>query len=240
METTPLLDATKLVKSYVMPHKRIEVLTGAGVQVSAGELVAIVGRSGAGKSTLLHVLGGLDRPEAGDVRLSGQSLYSLSPRKAAALRAHEIGFVFQSYHLLPEMDITENVYLPSMAINRLGRSAMRERAAHLLEQVGLSPRATHMPIELSGGEQQRVAIARALMNDPRLILADEPTGNLDRATGEKILDLLFSLVRERGRSLVIVTHDPSVAARCDRRLSIEEGKIVECSDSNLLRSTHQE
>ena len=225
-----LLEASGLVKSYVMPHKRIRVLDGAELQVASGELVAIVGRSGAGKSTLLHVLGGLDRPEKGSVRFLGQSLYSISSRRSAALRAREIGFVFQAYHLMPEMDITENVYLPAMAVGHMNRAAMRERAKRLLEQVGLSLRASHMPIELSGGEQQRVAIARALMNEPRLILADEPTGNLDRATGDKILDLLFMLVRERGRSLVIVTHDPAVAARCDRRLSIEGGKIVALPD----------
>lgn len=234
----PLLEAEGLVKSYVMPHKRVRVLSGAWLRVEPGELVAVVGRSGAGKSTLLHVLGGLDRPDEGDVRLSGRSLYSAPARRAAALRAAGIGFVFQAYHLMPEMDVTENVCLPAMATGRMGREAMRERALRLLGQVGLAGRASHMPVELSGGEQQRVAIARALMNAPGLVLADEPTGNLDRATGEKVMDLLLALVRERGSSLVVVTHDPAVAARCGRRLSIEDGKIVEARDRTRRAAEH--
>ncbi len=224
--TTPVLEAIGLVKTYVMPHKRVDVLRGASLATAPGELAAVVGKSGAGKSTLLNVLGGIDAPEAGEVRICGESLFALPPSKRTALRASTIGFVFQSYHLLPEMTILENVMLPAMALGRLSRNEMRRRAADLLAQVGLDGRAAHRPLELSGGEQQRAAIARALMNAPRLILADEPTGNLDQATGKLVLDLLFSLVRSSGSSMLIVTHDPGVAARCDRTLALESGAFV--------------
>jgi predicted ABC-type transport system involved in lysophospholipase L1 biosynthesis ATPase subunit len=222
-EEQPLLAAVNLSKTYRLPHKVVHVLRGTSFAVGPRERVAIVGRSGAGKSTLLHVLGGLDRPDAGEVRLNGESLYALAPRKRTALRARSVGFVFQAYHLLPEMDVTENVLLPALAISRASRHELRSRALHLLEQVGLADRATHMPLELSGGEQQRVAIARALMNAPELILADEPTGNLDRATGRQTLDLLFGLVQQSGHALVIVTHDADVAARCGRKLTLDDG-----------------
>ena len=223
--TVPLLAAVNLSKSYRLPSKVVEVLKGASLEVREGECVAIIGRSGAGKSTLLHVLGGLDRPDAGEVFLRGQSLYALPPARRTRLRAQNVGFVFQAYHLLPEMDVTENVLLPAMAISRLGRAALRMRALELLDQVGLADRACHMPLELSGGEQQRVAIARALMNAPELLLADEPTGNLDRDTGCQILDLLFGLAHQSRLALVIVTHDAGVAARCGRVLEIEEGEM---------------
>ncbi len=222
-----MLEATDLHKTYVLPHKRVDVLKGASLSVAKAERVAIIGRSGAGKSTLLHVLGGLDRPEAGEVRVDGESLYAVSQRKRTALRAARIGFVFQSYHLLPEMDVTENVMLPAMTgVLGLSRPEMRRRALTLLGQVGLSDRATHMPLELSGGEQQRVALARALINEPALILADEPTGNLDRGTGGQILDLLFGLSRTRGSALVMVTHSPETAALCDRVVELSEGLLA--------------
>jgi predicted ABC-type transport system involved in lysophospholipase L1 biosynthesis ATPase subunit len=227
--TAPLLSAVNLNKRYRLPHKVVEVLKGAAVEVRAGERVAIVGRSGAGKSTLLHVLGGLDRPDAGEVFLQGQSLYALPPPRRTRLRAQAVGFVFQAYHLLPEMDVTENVLLPAMAVSRLGRTALRLRALELLGQVGLADRATHMPLELSGGEQQRVAIARALMNAPELLLADEPTGNLDRDTGRQTLDLLFGLASRSGHALVIVTHDTEVAARCGRVLTLDGGVMLPLS-----------
>ena len=225
MEAGIVIAGRGLRKTYVLPHKKVPVLNGAEIAVRAGELVSIVGLSGAGKSTLLHVLGGLDRPEAGEVFFEGRSIYALSAAKRTALRATGLGFVFQAYHLMPEMDIVENVMLPAMATGRLGRGAMRARALELLDRVGLSARAGHTPIELSGGEQQRVAIARALMNEPRLILADEPTGNLDRRTGAQLLDLLFDIVRDNGRAMVIVTHDPSVAERCDRQLVLRDGVL---------------
>jgi len=220
-----VLEATGLHKRYRLPHKTVEVLCGAGLTVATGERVAIVGRSGAGKSTLLHVLGGLDRPDAGTVLVNNESIYDLSGPRRSAHRARNIGFVFQSYHLLPEMDLIENVMLPAMASNHLTRGAMRSRALHLLNLVGLSDRATHTPLELSGGEQQRAAIARALMNEPMLLLADEPTGNLDRSTGLESLHLLFSLAKNAGHALVVVTHSQEVAAACDRTLRLENGVL---------------
>lgn len=222
-----MLEATNLHKTYVLPHKRVEVLKGAEIRVAKGERVAIVGRSGAGKSTLLHVLGGLDRPEAGEVFVEGKPLYAVSQRVRTAVRAAKIGFVFQSYHLLPEMDVTENVMLPAMTgVVRLTRAQMRGRALALLEQVGLADRATHMPLELSGGEQQRVALARALIHEPALILADEPTGNLDRLTGAQIMELLFGLSCTRELAVVMVTHAPETAALCDRVMELQDGLLV--------------
>ena len=221
-----MLEATDLHKTYKLPRKRVKVLKGAALHVAQGECVAIVGRSGAGKSTLLHVLGGLDRPNAGEVRIDGQPLYALSQRRRTALRAAKIGFVFQSYHLLPEMDVTENVMLPAMTgVTHLPRRQIRKRALTLLDQVGLADRACHMPLELSGGEQQRVALARALITDPALILADEPTGNLDRTTGAQIMELLFGLSHSRALSLVMVTQSPETAALCDRVLELRDGLL---------------
>lgn len=220
---TPVIEAKGLWKKYQMPHGSIEVLRGASLSILPGETVAIIGRSGAGKSTLLNVLGGLDRPDSGELLFMGEPLSAISEARRTHLRAKGIGFVFQSYHLLPEMTILENAMLPAMAIGGVSRGAMGERAAGLLAKVGLSGRLSHRPAELSGGEQQRAAIARALMNNPPLILADEPTGNLDATTGGAILDLIFSMVAERGAALAIVTHDASVAARCDRRLTLENG-----------------
>lgn len=221
-----ILSGRGLVKSYRLPHKTVDVLRDTSVEARAGELVAVIGQSGSGKSTLLHLLGGLDRPDAGEVFICGESFYSVSSRRRAMLRASEIGFVFQSFHLLSEMSVLENVMLPAMATGTLSRTEMKNRAAGLLSAVGLSDRLTHTPIELSGGEQQRTAIARALMNNPKLILADEPTGNLDRETGSQLLDILFNLVRAEKRAMIIVTHDPVVAARCDRRLLLSGGKLV--------------
>lgn len=219
------LSAENVHKTYTLPHKRVEVLLGASLRVEAGERVAIIGRSGAGKSTLLHVLGGLDRPDAqgGRIVVDGTDVYGLPSRRRSEFRARHVGFVFQSYHLLPEMDIVENVMLPSFAAGR-SSGAARKRAVDLLEQVGLGNRLSHTPLELSGGEQQRVALARALMNDPPLLLADEPTGNLDATTGGQVLDLLFGL--SDGHALVLVTHGPDIAARCDRVLRLEEGLLV--------------
>ena len=222
-----ILEAENLFKAYLLPHKRVEVLRGAALSVGKGERVAIVGRSGSGKSTLLHVLGGLDRPDAGEVHVDGQALYAVSPRARTAIRAAKIGLVFQSYHLLPEMDVTENVMLPAMTgAAGINKAQARQRALSLLEQVGLADRASHMPLELSGGEQQRVALARALIHDPALILADEPTGNLDRMTGAQIMDLLFGLSCTRELALVMVTHAPETAALCDRVLELHEGLLA--------------
>jgi len=208
---------------YRLPHKSVEVLQGAQLAVRRGEKVAIIGKSGSGKSTLLNLLGGLDRPDGGRVFHHGVDLYGLSPRARSAHRAANVGFVFQSYHLLPEMDIVENVMLPSMAL-RVSKGNPQKRAEELLGAVGLADRLTHMPLELSGGEQQRVALARAMMNSPELLLADEPTGNLDEATGGTVLQLLFEM--STGHALVIVTHSKEIAARCDRIIMLEEGKLV--------------
>jgi predicted ABC-type transport system involved in lysophospholipase L1 biosynthesis ATPase subunit len=223
MET--LLSAVNLHKRYVLPHKTVHVLQGASFAVGAGERVAIIGRSGTGKSTLLHLLGGLDRPDQGEILMDGRSLYALRARARSLLRARQVGFVFQSYHLLPEMDVVENVLLPALALGTPHPRA-RSRARELVALVGLADRMTHTPLELSGGEQQRVALARALMNEPRLLLADEPTGNLDHDTGAQILELLFGLSRDHRHALVIVTHDPQVAARCDRVLRLEGGQLL--------------
>ncbi|MFO7937778.1 MAG: ABC transporter ATP-binding protein [Kiritimatiellia bacterium] len=223
-----MLKADKIYKKYILPHQTVEVLKGASFSVGGNERVAVVGRSGAGKSTLLHILGGLDRPDSGTLEVDGLSIYSMSRRKRTAVRAARIGFVFQSYHLLPEMDVTENVMLPAMTgVLHLSRSAMRKRALDLLERVGLADRASHRPMELSGGEQQRVALARALINKPALILADEPTGNLDSTTGSSVMDLLFELSCTNSSALVMVTHSMDSAGLCDRILEIRDGLLVE-------------
>jgi predicted ABC-type transport system involved in lysophospholipase L1 biosynthesis ATPase subunit len=195
------------------------------VRVRRGESLVIVGASGAGKSTLLHLLGGLDAPSAGDVSLDGASLFAMSKAARTKLRNERIGFVFQSYNLLPELDALENVCLPALLQPRT-RDGVMERGMELLKAVGLGARMEHQPAELSGGEQQRVAVARALMNRPSLVLADEPTGNLDSKTGESILDLLWRLREESGTTLVMVTHDEHVATRGERVLEIADGRIL--------------
>ena len=222
----PVLSARSIQKTYRLGKKRVKVLDGASFEVAGGEHAAIIGASGAGKSTLLHLLGGLDRPDSRDSRVEilGEDIYALSPGRRAAFRAAHIGFVFQSYHLMPEMDCVENVMLPAFALGRHG-SAQRRRAQELLEAVGLGHRLDHKPLELSGGEQQRVAIARALMNEPELLLADEPTGNLDASIGGQVLDLLFSLGADR--AIVMVTHSPETAARCGRVLTLSNGLLAE-------------
>lgn len=222
-----LLQAENLVRSFTMGHRQLDVLRGVSLAVQAGETVAITGKSGAGKSTLLHVLGGLDRPTSGRVLFGGCDVYAASERERSALRASQLGFVFQAYHLLPELTVRENVLLPALGLRGafLRGSRLRARAAELLDMVGLSARATHRPNELSGGEQQRVALARALMNGPRLLLADEPTGNLDSRTGDDVLHLLFGLVEERGLTLLMVTHNGDVAARCSRTIVLRDGVV---------------
>jgi lipoprotein-releasing system ATP-binding protein len=221
------LRAEHLHKTYVLRKKPIGVLRGASIEAAAGESVAVVGLSGAGKSTLLHILGGLDRPDRGRVLIGDEDLYAVSAGRRTRIRAQRIGFVFQSYHLLPEMDVMENVMLPGMTSVHPFKSAraLRRRAAELLEAVGLSGRAEHTPLELSGGEQQRVALARALVNDPELVLADEPTGNLDAATGNQVLDHLFDLTRRKGHTLIMVTHNEGIATACDRVLRLDDGLI---------------
>jgi predicted ABC-type transport system involved in lysophospholipase L1 biosynthesis ATPase subunit len=223
-----VLDAQDIHKAYRMGLADLEVLKGVSLSIAAGETLAIMGPSGAGKSTLLHILGGLDRPTAGQVTLEGRDLYALSPSERNTIRAERIGFVFQGFHLLPELDMVENVMVP--ALIRPGgwrrRAAERRRAGELLARVGLADRRRHRPAELSGGEQQRVALARALMNDPDLVLADEPTGNLDTQTGFQVLDCLFELTSDRNHTLIMVTHNEQVAARCRRTIRMVDGLIA--------------
>jgi predicted ABC-type transport system involved in lysophospholipase L1 biosynthesis ATPase subunit len=223
---TDILVASGLRKNYTLGSQEVEVLRGINVRVRRGEALVIVGASGAGKSTLLHLLGGLDAPSAGDVSLDGASLFGMSSAARTKLRNERLGFVFQSYNLLPELDALENVCLPALLQSRT-RDGMAERGTELLKAVGLGGRMEHRPAELSGGEQQRVAIARALMNRPSLVLADEPTGNLDSKTGELILDLLWRLREDSGTTLVMVTHDEHIATRGERVLEIADGRILE-------------
>ncbi|MBI3880926.1 MAG: ABC transporter ATP-binding protein [Verrucomicrobia bacterium] len=220
-----LLSARGVTKTYTLGRNKLEVLHGVDLDVARGEFVALRGASGAGKSTLLHLLGGLDTPNAGEIRFDGINLATLGGNDLAQLRNRKVGFIFQAYHLLPELDALENVCLPA----RMMRTAASEAAARgreLLERVGLGARLDHQPYELSGGEQQRVAIARALINAPELILADEPTGNLDSHTGEGIIELLCSLRAERNATLLIATHDARVAERAPRVVQMLDGKMV--------------
>jgi putative ABC transport system ATP-binding protein/lipoprotein-releasing system ATP-binding protein len=205
-----------------MGSRRIEVLRGISLDVAYGEIIFICGASGAGKTTLLYTLAGLERPESGTVEFEGRNLYTGSSASQARFRNTKMGFVFQGYFLLPELTALENVSLPGM----IGRKSNVEAAAESLAAVGLADRLQHLPSELSGGEQQRVAIARSLVNDPDVIFADEPTGNLDSATGESIVDLLLKLARDRGKSLLIVTHDSGLATRGDRELHIKDGWLT--------------
>jgi lipoprotein-releasing system ATP-binding protein len=218
-------------KSFALGSRSMEILHGVSVELGRGELVALVGESGAGKSTLLHVLGLLERPSEGEVELAGASAWDLPDSGRAALRNRTIGFVFQFYHLLPELDALENVLLPAMISDSfMGYSRRRKdyvtRATEALARFGMSARLEHRPAQLSGGERQRVAIARALFHDPPILLADEPTGNLDSATGEKVLELLFEEQARRGLSMILVTHDERIAARCQRILHMEDGLIA--------------
>jgi len=219
-----ILKASDLQRTYKVGKTTLNVLRGISLEVKRGETLAIMGESGSGKSTLLHVLGGLDNPKSGKVEFNSQSVYDMSAAKLARFRSGNVGYVFQSFHLLPELDMVENVALPAMATG--SQKAAKLRAIELLNEVGLSERAGHRPQELSGGEQQRVAIARALMNEPDIIFADEPTGNLDSGTGEKVLNYLFQLVEARGHTLVLVTHSKDVASRCSRELFLKDGLLI--------------
>lgn len=220
----PLITIKSLQKSYTMGHRLVEVLRGVEFTIARGDFVALRGASGAGKSTLLHLLGGLDSPNSGEIWFEGENLARLSPGALAHFRNKRVGFIFQSYHLLPELDALENVCLPAR-MARVNAAQAEQRGRALLTRVGLAERVEHLPSELSGGEQQRVAIARALINDPVLIVADEPTGNLDSHTGEEIINLLCALRTERQATLIIATHDAKVAARALRILELADGVI---------------
>jgi lipoprotein-releasing system ATP-binding protein len=213
-----------LVKTFWTNGNRVEVLRGADLEILRGETLAVVGASGVGKSTLLHILGTLERPTAGQVLWEGEEVFALDDQRLAAFRNRKVGFVFQFHHLLSEFNALENVMLPGL-IGRLPRAAARERAEEILLRVGLKERLQHQVSTLSGGEQQRVAVARALVLEPEVLLADEPTGNLDLKTGAQVQELILSLNRERGLTSVIVTHNPDLARDLDRQVTLVEGKV---------------
>jgi putative ABC transport system ATP-binding protein len=220
---TAVLAAEKVTKQVSSPEGTLTILSDVSFAIDKGDSVAIVGASGAGKSTLLGLLAGLDRPSSGQIWLDGQNLTNLDEDGRAAVRAASVGFVFQSFHLVPSLNALENVMLP---LELAGKPEARKVAKSILEQVGLGERWSHYPAQLSGGEKQRVAIARAFATEPAVLFADEPTGNLDSRTGELIVDLMFKLNRNSSTTLVLVTHDKSLAARCDRMLGLDAGKLV--------------
>ena len=236
-DETVLLSAHGIKKAYRKGDLEVPVLHGVDLEVNAGELLTIIGQSGSGKSTFLHLLGTLDSPDAGEIHYRGKRIDNLSKKACDFLRNEHFGMIFQAYHLLPELTAIENVLAPSMIRHNVfsywsKKKQLTERASELLDLVGLSHRMRHKPRELSGGEMQRTAIARALMNEPRLLLADEPTGNLDQATGEGVLDLLHQLKEEKwlnqehGLTVVMVTHDRSIAEKADRSVTLVDGRVL--------------
>ena len=223
MNTPAQLSARNIHRSFKIGSRKVDVLRGVNLDINKGESVFLCGASGAGKTTLLYTLAGLERPESGEVTFEDHKLYSGGAGKDAKIRNQRMGFVFQGYFLLPELTALENTLVPSL----IRHQPDPEIAQSLLETVGLADRMHHLPNELSGGEQQRVAIARALINDPAIVFADEPTGNLDTTNGEAIMELLGGLVREKQKTLVVVTHDPDLAARGDRVVHIRDGHLVD-------------
>jgi ABC-type lipoprotein export system ATPase subunit len=230
-EPVPVLEARGITKTVGRGRAQRRVLDGVALEVDADEVVAVLGRSGSGKSTLLHLLGGLDVPDAGEIVLAGERLTAQGPRALARMRLRHVGFVFQSFHLVEELSGAENVMLPARLPG--ARPGGERRGIRLIEELGLASVADHLPHELSGGEQQRFAIARALVNDPELVLADEPTGNLDTENGAAVLALLRNLSR---RAVVIVTHEPDAAAIADRVFQLREGKLVSAADGHASRA----
>jgi putative ABC transport system ATP-binding protein len=220
-----LISIKKVIKGYSRGKQRVEVLHALDLEVAAGEFLALMGPSGSGKTTLLNLIGGLDRPDSGEVTVVGERLDQLSSNQLAKWRARNVGFIFQFYNLLPVLSAERNVEVPLLLTKLSGKERKRNVAA-ALELVGLADRAKHKPAELSGGQQQRVAIARALVSDPKILVCDEPTGDLDRETSESILDLLQVLNREHGKTIVMVTHDPRAADHASRRLYVDKGSLV--------------
>ncbi|MBU5379532.1 MAG: lipoprotein-releasing ABC transporter ATP-binding protein LolD [Pantoea sp.] len=226
MSNTPLLQCRELCKRYQEGSVQTDVLRNVTFSLQPGELVAIVGSSGSGKSTLLHLLGGLDAPTAGDVVFDGQSLNAMSSSAKASLRNRELGFIYQFHHLLPDFNALENVAMP-LLIGKTGKAEAQQRAREMLAAVGLEKRAHHRPSELSGGERQRVSIARALVNRPRLVMADEPTGNLDARNADAIFELLGELNVRQGTAFLVVTHDLHLAKRLSRQMEMRDGQLSE-------------
>ena len=219
------LSAEKISKSFRISSHKVEVLKSVSLAVEQGEWVALLGSSGSGKTTLLDIMGTISHPDSGSLEIGGVDVLALSARETVTFRRHKIGFVFQAYHMLPELNICENVMLPSM-LDGMSKKDSREKALVLLERVGLAHRVRHRANELSGGEQQRAAIARSLMNSPELLLADEPTGNLDSVTGQGILDIFHELRSEGGMTIVMVTHDKHVAGLADRTVELKDGMLI--------------
>lgn len=227
------LTCANVIKTYQQGENSTDVLKGLSLDVKAGEMVAIVGSSGCGKSTFLHIAGGLDKPTSGSVKVSGVDLSELSDKERAAYRNQHIGFIYQFHHLMMEFSALENVAMPLM-IRKEKPKVAKQKAIEMLEKVGLSHRIEHQPSQLSGGERQRVAIARALITEPSIVLADEPTGNLDAETAEQIFDLILSLNKDVKTSFVIVTHDLELASKMDRQLKLEQGKLVEFNSVEVV------
>jgi lipoprotein-releasing system ATP-binding protein len=234
-DMSELLKIKGLSKTYHDAQRELVVLKGVDLTVAKGEAIAIVGMSGAGKSTMLHLLGGLDRPDAGSLIFQGKKLNGASRTEMDTYRNRSIGFVFQFHHLLPEFTAVENVMMPALVARR-PKAEARAAAEKLLDQVGLKERLTHRPSKLSGGEQQRVALARALVNEPLLLLADEPTGNLDAKTGKRVIELIWKTTVQRDRSLVIVTHEPTIAERADRIFHLGGGQLKQIPKDELKRN----
>ncbi|WP_327042040.1 ABC transporter ATP-binding protein [Micromonospora ureilytica] len=235
-ERVPAIEAVDVSRTYQLDGVSVEALRGVSLTVQPGDYVALVGPSGSGKSTLMHLLGGLDRPTGGRLVIGGRDVNALAPPEMATLRNETIGFVFQAFHLLPRTSAVENVALP-LVYRGVSARQRRERAAAMLRRVGLGHRLDHRPNQMSGGEQQRVAIARALVTEPTVLLADEPTGNLDSVTGAAVLELLEQLNAESGVALVMVTHDQEVAARAHRRITMRDGVVVADSAANAHRAS---